>query len=171
MKLRRSAHGDICRSDRAAVTLIECLVYIGVSATILGVATSAFFHCYDHMRSLRRNADDITRVLHIGELWRNDIRQAVQKPTFDKADQLLRIPRKDGVIDYRFADNQLLRRTATNAAWASVLTNLRQSEIRLEQQHGVAVWRWEVELKPLRKPGRVQPLFTFTAVPASTPTP
>lgn len=170
MKLRRNT-SKFRAPDLAAVTLIECLVYIGIFAAILGFATSAFFRCHDHMRSLRRNADDIKRVLHIGELWRNDIRLAVKKPAFDETNHLLRIQQKDGVIDYRFADNQVLRRAAANATWSSVLTNLNQSEIHLEQQHGVAAWRWEVELKPLRKPGRVRPLFTFTAIPESISTP
>ena len=38
---------------------------IGVLATILGVATIAFYRCFDHMRALRRNADDIIRVHEI----------------------------------------------------------------------------------------------------------
>lgn len=157
--------------SRRAATLVECLVYIGVFATIMGVATIAFYRSYDHMRSLRRNADDITRVLHIGELWRTDVRLAVRQPTLDEASLTLHIPRKEGVVDYRFADNQILRRAAAGAPWTSVLTNLNQSQMRLEQQRGIAAWRWEIELKPLRKPARVQPLFTFTAVPEPPTTP
>jgi DNA-binding transcriptional regulator YdaS (Cro superfamily) len=159
------------RRTRAAVTLIECLVYIGVLATLLGVSTSAFYRCYEHMRSLRRNADDITRALHLGELWRNDVRQAIQPPALDATEQILHIQHKDGVVDYCFAEDQVLRRTAAAAPWSSVLTNLNQSQIHLEQQNGVAAWRWELELKPLRKPARVPPLFTFTAVPESPTTP
>ena len=74
------------RARCRAATLIECLVYIGVMTTILVVASIAFYRCYDHMRALRRNADDITRVLHIGELWRTDIRMTVRQPTLDEAD-------------------------------------------------------------------------------------
>ncbi len=166
MKLSLTA--TVCRrQSRAAATLIECLVYIGVLATLLGVATSAFYRCYEHMRSLRRNADDITRVLHLGELWRNDVRQAIQPPALDATAQILHIQHKDGVVDYHFTENQVLRRTSTAAPWSSALTNLNQSQIRLEQHNGVAAWRWELQLKPLRKPARVPPLFTFTAVPES----
>ncbi|MGC3958934.1 MAG: hypothetical protein QM813_13635 [Verrucomicrobiota bacterium] len=159
------------RQTRAAATLIECLVYIGVLATLLGVSTSAFYRCYEHMRSLRRNADDITRVLHLGELWRNDVRHAIQPPALDATTQILHIIHKDGVVDYCFAEDQVSRRTTAAAPWSSVLTNLNQSQIRLEQQNGVAAWRWELELKPLRKPARVPPLFTFTAVPESPAAP
>ncbi len=164
MKLLRKAYR---RQHRAAATLIECLVYIGVFATLLGVSTCAFYRCYDHMRSLRRNADDITRTLHLGELWRHDIRLATQPPALDETAQTLHIQQQERVVDYRFTDNQVLRRTSATAPWSSVLTNFNQSQMRLEHQNGVAAWRWEVELKPLRKPARVQPLFTFTAVPES----
>ncbi len=150
-----------------AATLIECLVYIGVMTTILTVASIAFYRCYDHMRALRRNADDITRVLHTGELWRADIRKAVRQLTLDEADQTLHIPHKNGVVDYRFDENQILRRASADAPWTSVLTNISNSQMRPEQQHGVAAMRWEIELRPLRKPARVQPLFTFTAVQES----
>ena len=170
MKLSLNPPG-LRRRTRAAVTLIECLVYIGVLATLLGVSTSAFYRCYEHMRFLRRNADDITRVLHLGELWRNDVRQAVQPPALDATGQILHIQHKDGAVAYHFTDNQVLRRTSATAPWSSVLTNLNQSQIRLEQQNGVAAWRWELELKPLRKPARVPPLFTFTAVPESPTAP
>ena len=128
----------------------------------------AFYRCYDHMRALRRNADDITRVLHIGELWRADIRKAVRQPTLDKADQTLHVQHKSGVVDYRFGENEILRRASADAPWTSVLTNVSDSQMRQEQQHGVAAMRWEIELRPLRKPARVQPLFTFTAVQEST---
>jgi len=158
-------------THRYGATLIECLVYIGVMTTILAVASIAFYRCFDHMRALRRNADDITRVLHIGELWRTDVRLAVRQPTLDEANQTLHIQHKNGVVDYRFGENQILRRTAADAPWTSILTNLNQSQMKQEAQHNIAAWRWEIELRPLRKPARVQPLFTFTAVPEPQPTP
>ncbi len=169
MKLR--FHSSNNRSRHRAATLIECLVYVSVMTTILAVASIAFYRCYDHMRSLRRNADDITRVLHIGEQWRNDVRQAVRPPTFDETDQTLHVQHKNGIVDYRFGENEILRRAAADAPWTSVLTNLSQSQMKLETQHGIVVWRWEIELRPLRKPARVQPLFTFTAVPEPQPAP
>ena len=123
------------------------------------------------MRSLRRNADDITRVLHIGEQWRDDVRLAIRQPTLDATNQTLHVQHKNGAVDYRFGENQILRRTAADAPWTSVLTNLSQSQMKMETQQGVAAWRWEIELKPLRKPVRVLPLFTFTAVLEPQPAP
>lgn len=159
------------RTRCRAATLIECLVYFGVMTTILAVASVAFYRSYDHMRSLRRNADDITRVLHIGEQWRNDVRQAVRPPTLDATDQTLHVEQQNGIVDYRFGENEIFRRSAADAAWTSVLTNVSQSQMKLETQRGVAAWRWEIELRPLKKPARVQPLFTFTAVAESPTTP
>jgi hypothetical protein len=170
MKLR-NGNSSTRTKGLSAVTLIECLVYIAVSSTILGVATGALFHCYDHMRSLHRNSNDISRVLRIGEQWRNDVRLASQPPTPDAAGLTLHIPHTNGVVEYRFSDNALLRRAVADGPWSTVLTNLNQSTMRLEPQRGVAAWRWEMELKPLRKPARVRPLFTFTAVPESRFTP
>ena len=34
-----------------------------------------------------------------------------------------------------------------------------------DAREGVTAWRWDVELLPAQKQGRVKPLFTFTAVP------
>ncbi len=169
MKLRFRSSDN--RTRYCGATLIECLVYIGVMTTILAVASMAFYRCYDHMRALRRNSDDIARVLHVGEQWRNDVRRAVRPPTFDETDQMLHVEHKNGVVDYRFSECQILRRTAANATWTSVLTNLNGSQMKLETQRGVAAWRWEIELRPLRKPARVQPLFTFTAIPKPQTTP
>ena len=166
MKTRIKLH-----SRHRAATLIECLVYVSVMTTILAVASIAFYRCYDHMRSLRRNADDITRVLHIGEQWRNDVRLAIRPPTLNETDQTLHVQHKNGVVDYRFGEYEILRRAAADAPWTSVLTNVSDSQMRQEQQHGVATMRWEIELRPLRKPARVQPLFTFTAVPEPQPAP
>lgn len=151
--------------SRAAATLIECLVYIGVFAVIIGVSTGAFYRCYDHMRSLRRNSDDITRTLKAGEIWRADIRSATRLPTFDPVSQTLRITSQSGGVDYQFIDGQISRRIGSDGAWSCLLTNIYQCEMKLEQHGSVAAWRWELELKPLRKPARVRPLFTFTAVP------
>ena len=48
------------------ITLIECLVYIGALATVFGMGTAAFYHCAANSVDLRRNADDIEQVLHVG---------------------------------------------------------------------------------------------------------
>ncbi len=158
-------------SSTHGVTLIECLVYISLVFVILGMATTAFYRCFDNMKSLRRNSDNITQALNVGELWRADIRSAVKPVQFDTADQVLHIFQRDREVAYKFADAQVSRRTGLDAPWVVVLPKVENS--RMQAQAGVKAnaWRWELELKTLRKPATTRPLFTFTAVPSATTPP
>jgi len=153
------------------VTLIECLVYISLVFVVLGMATVAFYRCFDNMKSLRRNSNDITQALNVGELWRADIRAATMPVKFAADDQLLLISQGDSEVGYKFADGQILRRTGKDAQWVTVLPKVQQSQMQLEKHTQVSAWRWELELKSLREPATVRPLFTFTAVPGTTTTP
>jgi len=164
-----STHRRAAGTD--AVTLIECLVYISLVFVILGLATVAFYRCFDNMKSLRRNTDDITQALHAGELWRADIRAATKPVQFEAADQLLRISHQSGEVAYKFADAQVLRRTGADASWVVVLPKVEKSQMQAAARNQVTAWQWELELKALRKPAAMRPLFTFTAVPGATGTP
>ena len=157
-------------SDRA-FTLIECLVYIGLVFVVLGLGTVAFYRCFDNMKALRRNSDDIAQALHVGELWRDDIRAATKPVQFETSDQLLLIPHRNGAVAYKFAGNQVSRRTGTNAPWVVLLPKVENSQMQADTHAPVTAWRWELELKTLRKPAVMRPLFTFTAVPGATTTP
>jgi Tfp pilus assembly protein FimT len=149
------------------VTLIECLVYISLVFVVLGFATAAFYRCFDNMKALRRNSDDITAALHAGELWRADIRSATRPVQFDATNRLLRIHRPVGQVAYKFADAQVLRQTAADAPWVVVLPRVENSQMQLDARNQVKAWRWELELKTLRQPATVRPLFTFIAVPGT----
>jgi type II secretory pathway component PulJ len=153
------------------ITLIECLVYISLVFVVLGLATAAFYRCFDNMKALRRNTDDITQALHAGELWRADIRAATKPVQFDAADQLLRITHRDREVAYKFADAQVLRRTGADTSWVVVLPKVEKSQMQADTRAQVTAWQWELELKTLRKPATMRPLFTFTAVPNPTGTP
>ena len=166
MRLRFT--GDSKKVTQGGITLIECLVYIALVFVILGMATVAFYRCFDNMKALRRNSDDITQALNAGELWRADIRAATKPAQFDAADQLLRIPQRDHEVAYKFADAQVLRRTSANADWVVVLPKVEKSQMQLDQRAQASAWRWELELKSLRQPATVRPLFTFTAVSSTT---
>lgn len=167
MKLKSAAHNR--RPPRHGVTLIECLVYISLVFVILGMATVAFYRCFDNMKALRRNSDDITQALNAGELWRSDIRAATKPVQFEAADQLLRIPHRDHEVAYKFADAQVLRRT--DADWVVVLPKVENSQMQLHKRNQTSAWQWELELKSLRHPTTVRPLFTFIAVPGTTAKP
>jgi len=132
---------------------------------LLGLGTVAFYHCFDNMKGLRRNANDITRAVNAGELWRNDIRAAARTIQVDEADQTIRIPQRDREVFYKFADTQVFRKTGADAPWLPLLSKVQGSQMTRDLRAHVTAWRWELELQTLRKEARVRPLFTFLAVP------
>ena len=153
------------RRSRAGFTIIECLVYLGVYVTLLGFATFAFYRCYDHTKSMRRNREDITSAVHAGEAWRNDVRRATKPIVFDPADQTLRIQRSDKEVAYRFADGQVFRKSSAEARWVVLLPKVQRSEMQADPRAHVVAWRWELELQTQKKTARVRPLFSFVAAP------
>jgi hypothetical protein len=154
-----------CTVRSRAFTIIECLVYTGLFALLLGLGTVAFYRCFDNMKGLRRNADDITRAVHAGELWRNDIRAAARAIQVEQTDQTIRIPQRDREVFYRFADTQVFRKTGTDAPWLPLLSKVQSSQMTRDPRAHVTAWRWELELQISRKDTRLRPLFTFLAVP------
>jgi hypothetical protein len=153
------------RRSRGAFTLIECLVYLGVYVALVGFGSFAFYRCYDHMKAMRRNSEDIINAVHAGEAWRNDIRQAAKPLRFEPADQTLRIQRSDKEIAYRFANGQVLRQSSAGAPWLVLLPRVQRSEMQADPRAHVTAWRWELELQNQQKSARVRPLFTFVAAP------
>ena len=147
------------------ITLIECLVYIGALATVFGMGTAAFYHSSASSAALRRNADDIAQVLHVGERWRADVRAATQPVRFDAAEQILHLTHGETAVAYKFSANQILRRSRTDAPWVVILPRVAQSQMTPEPRAHVTGWCWELELKSIRDPAPIRPLFTFTAVP------
>src|SRR2546430_1745863 len=91
--------------------LIEYLIYIAVLAVVMELAFSAFYRCLDNSRDLARNAEDILRVLRVGELWRSDIREAVAAPAITKEGDLTacEIPKAGSLVVYAFADGGIWR--------------------------------------------------------------
>ena len=153
------------RRCRGAFTLIECLVYLGVYVALVGFGSFAFYRCYDHMKAMRRNSEDIINAVHAGEAWRNDVRQAAKPLRFEPADQTLRIQRSDKEVAYRFADGQVLRQSSAGAPWLVLLPRVQRSEMQADPRAHVTAWRWELELQSQQKSARVRPLFTFVAAP------
>ena len=158
------------RRNVRALTLIECLVYIGLLGLLLGLGTVAFYRCFDNMKGLRRNTDDITRAVHAGELWRNDIRAAAGAIQSDDAGRTILIPQREREVLYKFADAQVYRKTGAGSSWQPLLAKVQSSQMTSDPRTHVTAWRWELELQASRKTARVRPLFTFLAVPeAGTP--
>lgn len=157
----------------AGYLLIECLVYMSVMLVLLGVAYCAFYRFMDYSRVLRGNSDDIAQALHAGELWRADLRAATGNIRLEAGSDgpVLIIPDARSGVTYRTTTNAVLRRVGSGA-WATVLHRVKASAMSADARTHVTAWRWELELQPRsRKPSRVRPLFTFTAVPQRDLTP
>jgi hypothetical protein len=148
-------------------------MYIAVVAVVLGIATIAFFRCWDDSKRLRHNAEDIVRALHAGEQWRADLRTAtgpVRVTDQDGAETVV-IPAPVGAITYTFAQGELHRQARPAGPAALVLDRVKASRMAAEPRRQVTAWRWELELQPGQKYFRVTPLFTFETVAGHPPTP
>src|SRR5579864_9048390 len=106
MKLR-------AKSARSGYLLVEALVYIGLVFVLLGIGTSAMYRAIDNSVALRRNADDITRAVHVGERWRADVRSANQGVLQEEIEgqPLVRLKGDRGEVDYRYNEDSVYRRT------------------------------------------------------------
>jgi hypothetical protein len=148
-------------------TLIECLVYMGLLFLILGMAYAAMYRSMDASTALRRNANDIVQALKVGEQWRDDVRNVTGPIHSDKTDLqfTLHLPHAQTEVEYCFSTNAVSRRVGSEE-WSVVLDHVKNSAFVSDRREKVTAWRWEIELQPSRKRiSRIQPLFTFVAVP------
>ena len=154
------------RARVRGLMLIECVVYLALFVVVLGLATKAFYDCWDSTKALGRDADDVVRSLQTGERWRADIRAATGpvETTSLGGVETLRIPQPSGAVVYTLANSEL-RRRAASAAEAAVMSNIKTSRMQSQSRGGVVVWRWELELRSYQRHARLRPLFTFEAVP------
>jgi len=149
----------------AGYLLIECLVYMGVFAVLLGIGYGAFYVCWDYSKALRYTTDDIASALHTGEHWRADIRSATGKITVETTPQgeQLRIPRGTTAIIYNFNAGEVSRQIVSTDFSELLLSKVKVSQMVKETRGPVTAWRWEVELTPRRKETHLPLLFTFEA--------
>jgi len=163
---------SIPRVDASAgYLLIECLVYIGIFAVLLGISYGALYVCWDYSKALHYATDDINAALHAGERWRADIRNATGKITVETtaAGELLRIPCGTNEVLYRFNDGEIRRQVASSGFSELLLPKVKGSQMVTETRGPVAAWRWELELKSRRKEARLPLLFTFEAAAKPMP--
>ena len=155
----------------AGYLLIECLVYIGVFAVLLGIGYGAFYVCWDYSKALHYVTDDINSALHAGERWRVDIRNATGKIIVETtaAGELLRIPCGTNEVLYRFNDGEIRRQMASSDFSESLLPTVKASQMVMDARGPVSAWRWELELKSRRKEARLPLLFTFEAAAKPAP--
>jgi hypothetical protein len=169
----RNSHGNglrlstqTFRHHEKGILLFECLVYFSIWLLVMGLAFAAFYRCVDYSKALSRNAADIVHVLQAGERWRDDVREATGPlERFDLEDNMaLHIPHTTGETIYLFMKDGIWRSTDESAPWMKILSGVRTSRVLKDERGRVVTWRWEVELKNVRKAARFRPLFSFQAV-------
>jgi len=156
---------------QTGVLLLECIVYIGIFAVILGLALMSFYLCWDDSKALMYATDDIAAALRAGERWRADIRSATGKITVETTSQgeYLRIPHGRHAILYSFSAGEIHRQLALSNFSEPLLTTVQTSQMMCETRGPVSAWRWELELKSRRKNTHLPLLFTFEAAARTTP--
>jgi Tfp pilus assembly protein FimT len=149
---------------------VECLVYISVLAVILAIGSAAFYRCWDNNKAITRNGDDIVRTLKAGEIWRADLRSATGpvQMTSANSEQTMRIPCGNRELIYSFVDGEVRKQIGKEGAWQVILPKVKSSQMQSEKRDQVIAWRWELELTSDRKNAKMQPLFTFEAVPGNS---
>ncbi len=175
MKLRASG----LREEGYLMT--EALVYIGAVGVLLTVGLIAMFRCVDSSLVLRRNANDIARAVHIGELWRSEIRVATNAVWLrEPGGDILQLEGPAKRVQYRLAEGALYRRI-DSGPWGRALEQVKASDMHRaagDQGRGSSgegrggfkgeIWHWDLELQPRSRgpvaAARMRPLFTFIAV-------
>ncbi|MBT5709110.1 MAG: hypothetical protein HOI66_22550 [Verrucomicrobia bacterium] len=154
------------RSMGQGFALVECLVYIAVVMTIVGIGLSLYLKLLSFHRDLERNATDITRSIKAGEVWRADIRSAVGPIESNQTDEgrFLIIPTATGSIHYHFDQQALWRQNELAKSETIFLNKVAECEFIQETRSRVTAWRCEIRLETKMKTVRIQPKFSFLAV-------
>jgi|SRR5208282_1433518 len=157
--------------SQTGVLLIECIVYIGLFAIIVGLGLATFFLCWDNSKALLYATDDIAAALRAGERWRADVRSATGEVTVETtaAGELLRVPCGTNAVLYRFNAGEIRRQLASSSFSESLLPTVESSQMVMDKRGPVRAWRWELELKSRRKETHMPLLFTFEAAAKTTP--
>ena len=148
------------------VMLIECLVYIAVFMILMGIATAAFYFCWDHTRAVVFTANDVESILRAGENWRTDVRAATGTISVEATatGETMKIPEGSREIIYHFDGGEVRREISSQNRSRLLLQRVKASEMKTELRAGVNACRWEVEVTPRRQMPHFPLLFTFEAV-------
>ena len=150
----------------SGILLVECMIYIGVLALLLGFAFTAFYHLHRQSTYLRRNTEDIARAMQAGERWRGEVRMSSEAEILENDGvEMLRLAHGTNEILYAFQNNKVWRKELPDEAWKTFLRDVNSSRMTIRNTEFSDCLVWEVELKGAQKIVRVKPLFSFLAVP------
>ncbi len=152
--------------SEAGVSLIECLVYIGLFAVLLNCATRFFTVVYQHNKAVAKAAGYTSAALDAARYWRRDIANAKGEPELIRGEHfdIIRIDQANGgQVSYRVNGTRLERHNSKE--WVPIIRRVASSIMLPDQREHVRAWRWELamETKSLFLGDPVR--FSFTAVP------
>ena len=103
--------------------------------------------------------------MHAGERWRADVRAATGKITVqtNATGEVVQIPEGARVVSYRFEAGKISRQFSASAKALLLLSNVKTSQMEMDDRGGVRAWRWELEMAPARKETHLPLRFTFEA--------
>jgi len=150
---------------RRGIMLVECLIYLAITALLVGLGMAWFIRCLNAASDLSRNADEIARTLSVGERWRADLRRATAPPRLapDNSAEFI-IPQAKGPVTYLVADDAIWRRDAPDVAWIRLLERVTHAEWNSDQRGAVTAWHFDLQLKSRKPNARLRPLFSFVGV-------
>lgn len=150
---------------QAGILLTECLVYLAVFVILFGIATAAFYFCWDHTRAVIITANEVESALRAGETWRADVRGATGTISLERtpAGETVKIVKNGREIFYHQTGGEVRREIPAQKISRLLLNRVKASAMAADPRAGVAAWHWELELTPRRKEAHFPLLFTFAA--------
>jgi Tfp pilus assembly protein PilE len=151
---------------QAGITLIECMCYIMVFLILSSVAMGSFYLCWNHTEALLSASDDTSAALWAGERWRADVRAASGAINMETTTdgEMVKIPEGDKEIIYTFDSKRVARQAGAANLPVVLLPQVMSSDMEPDSRGGVTAWRWELQVKELRKEMHTKLMFTFEAV-------
>ena len=152
--------------SEAGVSLIECMVYIGLFAVLLLCGSRFFTVVYQHNKAVAKAAGYTSAALDAARHWRRDIANAKGEPKLIRGDHfdVIRIDQANGErASYRVNGTRLERHNSKE--WVPIIRRVASSIMLPDQREHVRAWRWELAMETksrfLGDPVR----FSFAAVP------
>ncbi len=137
------------------------LVYMACLLVLLSVISVSIWRLWSAQLVLNERANDLVKILNVGEQWRDDVRQA--PPFALRADgQGISLTHNGRQCEY-LMENGELRRTIDGQTEV-LARNILSSQMQLNQKDGLAYGRWEVTVR-MGHTGNKSQAFTFMAVP------
>ena len=152
--------------SEAGVSIIECMVYIGLFAVLLLCGSRFFTVVYQHNKAVAKAAGYTSAALDAARHWRRDIANAKGEPKLIRGERfdVIQIDQANGErVSYRVNGTRLERNKGDE--WIPIIRRVASSIMMPDQREHVRAWRWELAMETksrfLGDPVR----FSFTAVP------